>query len=132
MPQRCAHPCRGCIQPGIHLQHSVTVSSWMVVRPSKAVTQPGASRSRGLVGDASAALIAPVGDSGVFGELLVGFWAHVHGCRCEVGRNRSRSLDFVALNIYPRPEPGQAKVTVRNINCTNQFPMNDQVGMTMS
>ena len=41
-------------------------------------------------------------------------------------------LDFVALNIYPRPEPGQAKVTVRNINCTNQFPMNDQVGMTMS
>ena len=56
----------------------------------------------------------------------------VHGCRCEVGRNRSRLLDFVALNINPRPKPGQAKVTVRNINCTYQFPMNDQVGMTMS
>ena len=26
-------------------------------------------------------------------------------------------FDFVALNIYPRPELGQAKVTVRNINC---------------
>ena len=58
----------------------------------------------------------------------------VHGCRCEVGRNRSRSLDFVALNITTRPEPGQGKVTVRNINCTNQFPMNDQpeVGLTMT
>ena len=57
---------------------------------------------------------------------------HGQGCRCEVGRKRSRLLDFVALNIYPRPKPGQAKVTVRNINCTYQFPMNDQVGMTMS
>jgi len=57
-----------------------------------------------------------------------------HGCRGEEGRNRSRLLDFVALNIYPRPEPGQAKVTVRNINCTYQFPMNDQpeAGPSMS
>ena len=56
----------------------------------------------------------------------------VHGCRCEVGRSRNRFPDFVALNITTRPEPGQAKVTVRNINCTYQFPMNDQVGMSMS
>ena len=66
----------------------------------------------------------------VFGERQGG--GLVHGCLGEVGRNRSRLLDFVALNIYPRPEPGQAKETVRNINCTYQFPMNDQVGMTMS
>ena len=84
-----------------------------------------------IVGDASAALIAPVGDSGVLLELLVGSGLS-HGCLGEEGRNRSRLLDFVALNIYPRPEPGQAKVTVRNINCTYQFPMNDQVGMSMS
>ena len=57
---------------------------------------------------------------------------HGHGCRCEVGRSRNRFLDFVALNITTRPEPGQGKVTVRNINCTNQFPMNDQPGMTMT
>jgi len=57
-----------------------------------------------------------------------------HGCRGEEGRSRNRFPDFVALNITTRPEPGQAKVTVRNINCTYQFPMNDQpeVGPSMS
>ena len=78
-----------------------------------------------IVMDATVALIAPVGDSGVLLELLVGSGLS-HGCLGEEGRNRSRLLDFVALNIYPRPEPGQAKVTTLNINCTYQFPMNDQ------
>ena len=79
------------------------------------------------------ALITPIADPGVLLELSVSpGLVHGQGCRCEVGRKRSRSLDFVALNITTRPKPGQGKVTVRNINCTNQFPMNDQPGMGMS
>ena len=37
------------------------------------------------------------------GCFAFGAVAAFHGCRCEVGRNRSRSLDFGALNLHPRP-----------------------------
>ncbi len=56
------------------------------------------------------------------------------GCRCDVGKMRSRSFDFGALTITTRPNPGQGKVTELNIKYTYQFPMNDQpkAGSSMS
>ena len=67
----------------------------------------------------------------VFVELEGSGFVH-QGCRCDVGKTRSRSFDFGALTITSRPNPGQGKVMELNIKCTYQFPMNDQLGMSMS